>query len=59
MGGFPHNKDYGILGSILGSPYFAKLPYIGSALGVCPERMGLICVMSWMDRVDLLHALLP
>ena len=22
-----HNKDYSILGSILGSPYFGKLPY--------------------------------
>ena len=38
MGGFPklgvifeapHNKDYSILGSILGSPYFGKLPYMG------------------------------
>ena len=26
----PHNKDYSILGSILGSPYFGKLPYINS-----------------------------
>ena len=25
--GSPHNKDYSILGSILGSPYFGKLPY--------------------------------
>ena len=25
--GVPHNKDYTILGSILGSPYFGKLPY--------------------------------
>ena len=24
--GGPHNKDYSILGSILGSPYFGKLP---------------------------------
>ena len=23
-----HNKDYSILGSILGSPYFGKLPYV-------------------------------
>ena len=23
----PNNKDYSILGSILGSPYFGKLPY--------------------------------
>ena len=26
--GSPHNKDYSILGSILGSHYFGKLPYI-------------------------------
>ena len=26
--GGPINKDYSILGSILGSPYFGKLPYI-------------------------------
>ena len=25
--GGPHSKDYSILGSILGSPYFGKLPY--------------------------------
>ena len=25
--GCPHNKDYSILGSILGSPYLGKLPY--------------------------------
>ena len=25
--GGPHNKDYSILGSILGSLYFGKLPY--------------------------------
>ena len=25
--GVPQNKDYSILGSILGSPYFGKLPY--------------------------------
>ena len=24
--GGPHNKDYSILGSTLGSPYFGKLP---------------------------------
>ena len=24
--GGPHNKEYSILGSILGSPYFGKLP---------------------------------
>ena len=25
-----HNKDYNILGSILGSPYFGKLPCVAS-----------------------------
>ena len=30
--GGPHNKDYSILGSILGSPYFGKLPYVLGAL---------------------------
>ena len=25
--GGPNNKDYNILGSILGSPYFGKLPF--------------------------------
>ena len=29
----PYNKDCGILGSILGSPYFGKLPYICYGLG--------------------------
>ena len=24
----PHNKDYRLLGSILGSHYFGKLPYV-------------------------------
>ena len=27
--GGPHNKDYSILGSILGSLYLGKLPYVG------------------------------
>ena len=27
--GGPQNKDYSILGSILGSPYLGKLPYEG------------------------------
>ena len=31
--GGPNNKDYSILGSILGSPYFGKLPYWGFELG--------------------------
>ena len=28
----PNNKDYSILGSILGSPYFGKLPLIHNKL---------------------------
>ena len=32
--GGPHNKDYSILGSTLGSPYFGKLPYRGSGFRV-------------------------
>ena len=27
VGGVPHNKDHNMLGSILGSPCFWKLPY--------------------------------
>ena len=30
--GGPNNKDYSILGSILGYLYFGKLPYIGTPL---------------------------
>ena len=35
--GGPHNKDYSIWGSILGSPYFGKLPNIS---GVEPPTLG-------------------
>ena len=31
--GVPHNKDYSILGSILGFPYFGKLPFRVEGLG--------------------------
>ena len=30
----PNNKDYSLLGSILGSPYFGKLPYLGILRGL-------------------------
>ena len=30
--GAPHNEDYGILRSMLGFPYFGKLPYIAGAV---------------------------
>ena len=35
--GDPHNKDYNILGSTLGSPYFGKLPY--SPLGPLASKV--------------------
>ena len=34
----PNNKDYGILGFILGSPYFGKLPYRTASCFGC-QRM--------------------
>ena len=37
--GDPHNKDYNILGSTLGSPYFGKLPY-GVCLSYGPPILG-------------------
>ena len=36
--GGPNNKDYSILGSILGSPHFGKLPY--SACRDCQAGLG-------------------
>ena len=33
--GGPHNKDYSMLGSILGSPYIGKLP--NGLIGVIPK----------------------
>ena len=39
--GGPHNKDYSILRSILGSPYLGKLPCVQFALYVfaCPYQL--------------------
>ena len=34
----PHNKDYSILGSILGSPYLGKLPYCPKNLRRAPRK---------------------
>ena len=43
--GGPHNKDYSILGSILGSLYFGKLPCnVCCELGIC-FMFGIGC--SW------------
>ena len=44
--GGPYNKDYSILGSILGSPYFGKLPYRGYT-GISRVRQEYI----WISRV--------
>ena len=33
----PNNKDYNILGSILGSPYFGKLPH-SEHIPLCPAK---------------------
>ena len=37
--GGTYNKDYSILGSILGSPYFWKLPYRASQIQIGLKRM--------------------
>ena len=39
--GGPYNKDSSILGSILGSPYFGKLPYGAIASAATAETLGL------------------
>ena len=45
--GGPHNKDYSILGSILGSPYFGKLPY-GHSIPNCEDRMERTWKLPWV-----------
>ena len=37
--GGPHNKDYIILGSILGSPYLGKLPYLQCLHGTLNPKL--------------------
>ena len=39
--GVPHNKDYSIMGSILGSPHLGKLPYIASTAIQPPKLLRL------------------
>ena len=39
--GGPYNKDYTILGSILGSPYFGKLPYANMSQSLNSLQAGL------------------
>ena len=36
-----HNKDYNTLGSILGSPYLGKLPYLSEAAQAMMAMQGL------------------
>ena len=38
--GGPHNKDYSMLGSILGSHYFGKLPYSRFYLSMLVDYVG-------------------
>ena len=40
--GGPNNKDYSILGSILGFPYFEKLPYPGRTLTHKPPKAHMV-----------------
>ena len=42
----PHNKDYSILGSILGLPYFGKLPYI-EVRKVTMKIIGVLQGLMW------------
>ena len=53
--GGPHNKDYSILGSILGSPYLGKLPYHMNYEGIlevpCKDHRGFL----WRN----VHILVP
>ena len=44
--GTPHNKDYSILGSILGSPYIGKLPFVSLVLFVLILLLLLLVVLS-------------
>ena len=38
--GGPYNKDYSILGSILGSPHFGKVPNIIVPGSLCDDDIG-------------------
>ena len=48
--GVPHNKYYSILGSILGSPHFEKLPYLRFLPGVSNTN-----VEGWRGRIFRTH----
>ena len=41
--GDPHNKDYSILGSTLGSPYFGKLLDLPQGVKGLPQDLGIQC----------------
>ena len=46
--GGPYNKGYSILGSILGSPYFGKLPYAARVPpSVVAGLFGLVGLACW------------
>ena len=45
--GGPHNKDYGISGSMLGSHFFGKLPNGGCSKGPCKRRAMGNTVPQW------------
>ena len=45
----PHNKDYSILGSILGYPNFGKLPYQQVYAGCRPKNLEILQVLRFLD----------
>ena len=53
--GSSHNKDYSILGSILGSPYFGKLPLLVTLLA----RATAAARVSWLIDNDMACAVSP
>ena len=55
--GGPYNQDYDILGSILGSPYFGKLPFGLNMVPLFQETLSLLgaqlCIqdLRWMEEI--------
>ena len=45
--GGPNSKDYSILGSILGSPYFGKLQYGSKGFGVEGLCLKILVCANW------------
>ena len=48
--GGPHNKDYSILGAMLGSPYLWKLPYMLEAYWDDGKENGYNYCIFWLYR---------